>query len=505
LKVGTVTSPWKLSKSTDAPSPPPLLEEPGEASQGADPITNAAGESNKVWLWLLALGLLLLPFFVGYYSVRAWSKASVGYFGRKWPHRLLLVAISLVCAVAILLLPGGLWDTLAALVVLALGGIRAAVGFNRKCWPRLDAMVLGAVLLTLVLLEIGARTVLPFPPVFPDIRLAKLATTAPFTTDQEACTLLYPDSYPSAFAERAASAEEGKRLVLHLGDSMVYWWGGVKPEESTIGVLNRLDENVSHVSAAVAGTGPEYHLLIARRWLQRLHPDLVVLHICLTNDVAELGRAWPCCDDLPLLVKTPDGPKARCEVPRNSDDWGFLLQEAINKSPPPFLVRVATDVSLFARHLGNIFIKISSMAHRTDTGPVYSNNIESFLELVRVLRDELRTKGIPLVVVLTPYRSALDHNMPHRDKKEQQLREMQQAIESLSIPVLNAQERFAQAAREPGFEELFLNDISFDIHLSIQGHNMEAHWLYENLYQAAGWRDLVPGSAGQKEPKESNE
>lgn len=483
LQAETKTTPWKL-----------LLSEEHRSGTSLEPQKpqEAAGESHQslFWWWWLALGFLAVPFLVGL----IWAKLCARIIGRLgvpaaakllWP-----VLLVLPPAVGIALLPLGFWDKAASLILLWLGVTRALLGGRRNFWPGTDAKVLAAIGLTVVLLELGVRWLMPVAPVFPDVRSAKVVADGPFYSDEEACLLLYPEEYPEVYSERTRDVGDQDRVVLHLGDSMFYWWGGVTPEDSTVGVLNKLDRKAKHVSAAVPGTGPEFHWLVEQRWLKKLKPDLVVLHLCVTNDVAELGRPWPCCDDLPLLLKTPTGPRARCEEPRLGSEWDGSLGKAIHVSPAPFPIRVATASSVFARHAAGLFNQVSMASSRTAVGSEYPPTIESLLEIVGRIRQDLDERKIPLVVVLTPFRDALDPNVPDHQQGVINLDYLETAIRDSSVAVVNAQEPFSKAASVFGVESLFLGYIPFDIHLSRMGHRVEAEWLLRVIYDAAGLEDL---------------
>ena len=82
-------------------------------------------------------------------------------------------------------------------------------------------------------------------------------------------------------ADRRASTR-----VVVLGDSVAFGYG-VSDEQAFPYLLDTRDNGLEVVSLAVAGYGPGQELLVVKREVPELKPDIVVLAVCLRNDFVD--------------------------------------------------------------------------------------------------------------------------------------------------------------------------------------------------------------------------
>lgn len=396
-----------------------------------------------------------------------------------------LIAVAVI-VLALLVLAGaiapfGVWDR-----VLVIG--LAVAGFLRGTRPpvphgllRRDVPVVLVLIATFGLLEIAARLLLPAPPVPPEPypRLViDVDKRASFSYDPQACRMLFPAEHPELVTELAPPTTEKRARVLHLGDSIVYAWD-VPPGKTVPALLGQWDEGRSHTSLAIPGASADFHLLMVRRWWDAVHPDLVVIHLFLGNDIQEVGRGYACCEDRSLLVERDGALVARCEHPRAVSDTAVAMRHAMTTSPPPYPLRAAAGASQAARHLAVAFRRLSLLLG----SPPYSN-AQGWAETERalgVLRDEVAAHGARAVVVLPVQRAELG---PVDGRELLVPAEREDALAMcgrLGLEALDALPAMKAAAAEHGVDALFLHLFPGDSHLSEEGHRVMARWLLEAL------------------------
>jgi lysophospholipase L1-like esterase len=84
----------------------------------------------------------------------------------------------------------------------------------------------------------------------------------------------------------AASPRSGAKRAIVLGDSIAFGYG-VADEQAFPQLLDSRDNGIEAANLAVQGYGPAQELLVLQRDGLRLRPDVVVLALCLRNDLAD--------------------------------------------------------------------------------------------------------------------------------------------------------------------------------------------------------------------------
>jgi len=417
----------------------------------------------------------------------------------------------------------GLWDGVTEGVLCGAGVVLTA---HRACADWRDVALAGAsATISLVLLEAVTRALGPAPPVFPTgggvhLLLAGALRTAPpdgpaFRTEgppaalvrraltntdlarpgdttppddrppsaavatEIACSIAYGPAYVPlidvqrertiVFPDRYIPRVGAARRVLHVGDSMVY--GANVPRDQTFTAdLERLEPDVEHVNGGVSGTAPDDYFVLIRDWTARHRFDLVAMYVFTGNDLEGLDAPHPCARWQSLLVYDGGRARLRFSTPQR-DDRTIGFRWLVINSPPPYLVRaLITEHSAAAAFFGHALTAWTSRGARAGGLAVQLDHLEAIL---RSLHEELRAKGIPLVMVALPAAAALDS--PGAQDLFGQLRAIS---ERLDIPELDATSRIREALARG------LQPVQPDgSHFSETGHGLIAQWLHENLKQ----------------------
>ncbi len=382
----------------------------------------------------------------------------------------------------------GIWDDVAAAALFGFGLIIAA-----RARPLLNARqtlrrLAFSTLFGLTLLELLSRLLLPPAPSLPPAAEATLRN--PPQDAETVCGALYPDLSGHTFP-RPSSSAPGAFRVLHVGDSMVQGLG-VRLEEAFPARLGALQPEVAHLNMGMAGAGPDQELLALRAALDLRPADFVALYAYLGNDIMDIGRRYPCCDAGPLLDIPADGPLVwRCPRPR----WRLPRDYVLARSPPPYALRVAASLSVFARHANALFGRLTLALHDPALRPdgwVSIPTPERWRQARRIygaIRDELRARGLPLLVVILPYRPALlppgqrppDTALAPLGGAEVVRAELVAMLTEIHIDFVDASDLFAQAIAREGDAPWFATSYPMDAHFSARGHQLLADWLLPRL------------------------
>lgn len=134
----------------------------------------------------------------------------------------------------------GLWDSVVTGVLFGAGTVLGARGSLARAGSASIFLFVASATLSLGLAEIASRTLLPAPRAAVPSDPPRLVLDDPNATGatfhptgnwgHDACPFLFPDLYPGVFESRAPSDDGSRRVVLHVGDSMVQGYGGPMAE-----------------------------------------------------------------------------------------------------------------------------------------------------------------------------------------------------------------------------------------------------------------------------------
>ena len=97
--------------------------------------------------------------------------------------------------------------------------------------------------------------------------------------------------------------------------------------------------------------------------------------------------------------------------------------------------------------------------------------------VVEQAKAELDRKGIPMAIVMVPYRGSWEPTPAGMDERES-LREFAQSLcQDLQMVCLDGREAFNDAIQEAGTPPFFINEPVWDYHFSAEGHRLYAEWL----------------------------
>jgi lysophospholipase L1-like esterase len=281
---------------------------------------------------------------------------------------------------------------------------------------------------------------------------------APLIDVRREGTIMFPDRY----VPRAGATA----YVLHIGDSMVY--GANVPRDQTFTAhLNRLEPDVEHVNGGVSGTAPDDYFALLRAWTARQRFDLAAMYVFAGNDLGGLDAPRPCADWQSLLVYDGSRAHLRFTTPRRTEGTIGLPWLLVN-SPPPYVLRaLIVEHSAAAAFVGHALSAMSFGLH-TPGPDVQFQHLEAIL---RSVHEDLRAKGIPLVVVALPSAAALGN--PRAEEFSRGLRAISGRLDIPEIdatpPIRDALARGDQPAQADGS------------HFSEAGHVLIARWLHEHL------------------------
>ncbi len=378
----------------------------------------------------------------------------------------------------------GAWDLLVPGVILGAAFLAGALWPPGPAGRRVAGLAAAATVLSIVAAEAVVRVALPPAPYYPPPHEARL--TLPLALRDEACRAIFPDA-TDILAERTAEARTRPVRVLHVGDSMTAGTGSGR-EQAFPAVLSTLQPDVGHINAGTVGIGPDAEVLVTEAWTARVPVDLVVLHLFMGNDIHEINRAYPCCDLGPLLSETSGGLVARCPAPR----WRFPFGFHLATSPPPYFLRVFAGASALAGYAAVDLVRMAQpLADRTRfdqlAPPPYEGRWRMFGEILARMRDDLRARHLPLLVVVIPSRRTLERALGIPPTNVDMWGSLQAGMEAqrrmvataraAGLDVLDPWDVFADAMRAGDPERLFAHDCPGDFHLSPAGHALYARWL----------------------------
>ena len=483
-----------------APPPEPPREAPPAPSLFSRMTTTLAAWVNA----LRAVNIRLVAQTLGASAALTLGPLAAGWLvGSVWRRRrrqrqeglvFAILAVTLPAAAALMLDARieliGAWD---ALFVGVLAGAGLLLALHRACadWKNI-ALMLGSCLAGLFVLELASRLMLPPPPAFPSSEGPRLflsdalqaAHATGFSMTQAgatACHAIYSGDNQKDYAVYALPATwrprpDAHQHILHLGDSMVFGMG----EGRFTDYLNRLEPDVEHVNAAIPGTGPDVYLSLLRLFIARHDFAAVVIHLT-GNDFWDVDDPrYPCSDWKSLLAYEPSGVRLRFPKRPPDDLDSSRLSWLVQNSPPPFVLRAGVRVSSFAAHLAAAWV---DLARRLGHAPVEASDSvrEAHLAaILRVARDELSARHIPLVVDSFRERRLVESGIRPETGAEDT---MKRIAEDLGIATLDTWEPLVGAVRR-GIQPFTNANGPSDPHFNAAGHELIAEWLHEELPRA---------------------
>jgi hypothetical protein len=343
---------------------------------------------------IIAAAFTVLPFALG---------AMPGVFVRRRRRRrvasaFMATALAAAAVAAAVAFPAlSTWDLLLAGVLAAGGVFFGAAARRTRVGLAVSALILA------LTFEAGARLVLPEPP---QVINLDLETTLVLRRSAmvEACQLLFPELGPNWSARFGSLGAEQRPVVVHLGDSMVQGEHGPSGRLSLVDELAAHDSARRHLNAGVGATSADFQLLLLERLLALRTPEAVVLYL-YQNDPYELGQAYPCCGNGPLLAWTGGVPAPRCQGPGGPQPLSALLAT----SPPPYALRWAAQGSAGARQVLYAMARALASSRREDPGPdAWEQRLRELQVVVGLELARARGVGATPYVVVLPRRYHLE-------------------------------------------------------------------------------------------------
>jgi hypothetical protein len=433
---------------------------------------------------LVVLLLLAVPFGLGALIGRAAHDPARP---TSAPQRALLLLAPPLAALALDLWQPrlDLWDAIGVGLCLGLG-LRSATAP-----PTARAAQLA---LFCLVTELAARLLLPPGPEFAGDRTLTAPWLSPNPTrlSETTCRAIFPQLDAGQLqTSRTNHLDPQQPVVLHLGDSLLVFPPGsphgdaaADPERFPL-LLDASDPGRGHVNLGFPGASYDALLLVARTWLRAQPVEQVVLYAFLVNDLAELGRAYPCCRE--GLVEGSPGAPTVCTAPSPPTLGSARLEHLLVRSRDPIVLRVLSEWSTAMRHLRARAQSIAgsrgpwTQALDADDHRLAGDDLTARWQLTRTLlaalRDDARAAGADLLVVALPIGPDLrDGSPPQASSLRPRVDQLGAMCEQLGVPFLDAWPAF-EAAPQP-WSELFMAD---RYHLSLKGHATLADWLSERL------------------------
>ena len=305
---------------------------------------------------------------------------------------------------------------------------------------------------------------------------------SPLDRDQP-CLAMFPDDFPDSppfrrtRSARALPRRPGVRRILHVGDSMTE--GTDVPEEATfVALLNRRRPGEEHLNLGISSTGTDVHLLVVRRWIERLSPDEIVLHVFPGNDVAEMNRPYVCCGDGSLFRREGADLVEVCPRAILRVSYGRLLRQG----PSPFPLRVLASRSELARRLAYNFERYTATHVPGDILLSQPHNLDDFGAAISSLREEAARASVLLTVVVMPNRLGWDGTVPMRQAAEAAthlaiLGRLRQA----GVRFVDAWPDFEARWRRDPAEPVYQSE-TYNSHFRQAGHRLYADWVESHVW-----------------------
>jgi hypothetical protein len=436
----------------------------------------AQEDTRQYIAYLLALATLLVPLLLGLGLGLVWVRLRGVLESLIAGALLLLLPVAVAATLPMEWLRIGFYDLLLMGELSILGFLGLAHKVPRRWQRRELALLTGGLFVGCLLVEAGTRLLPGEPPAFPPpvAALLVLPESGGFPHAGINCQGLFPNLHPELVDTRNEFPARPTQ-ILHLGDSML---AGdlVDPDARTVHRLNLLTPQVSHIDAGFSGTGPDHYYLAMRRWLTEQKVDLVVWHLFLFNDAEDsMTHPYACCGNLPPLAFVDDEVSIRCQEPV---EGGFYANRFVN-SPAPYFLRVATHFSQFARYACSVAGREARKQMEAAESPEEGRRrVRAVIELAN---SELDEKGIPMAIVLVPYRGNWEPTPSGMEERESLRLFAQSLCDDLHMPCLDGREAFNEALLEAGTSLYFISEPVWDYHFTSEGHRLYSEWLQKVL------------------------
>ena len=426
---------------------------------------------------------------------------TLGWLGGRALRRTSSVPVRCAAAVAWLVLPlqaawllaeamphWSTWDLLALAALLGAGAITAEVMPNIV--KKRDLALSGAAwLVAFGVLELGARLLLPDPPMYPaaaDARLVfeerRVSDTGPASTLETGrpwrCEGLFPARYPDYFRARVPDGAE--RRVLHVGDSMVE---GVGIAKTFVQLLSDRQPGAAHINAGVSSTGPDYHFRALDAWLSVVDVSHVVQYVYLGNDFQEIGQGYFCCGGGPVVDLSGASPVALCTAP----EYGMSFTQLLANSPAPYPIRVGCEVSFAARHISRVFDYVGASVgtrYGLKLSPTaFRETLDELASLLRASHARLQAAGVGYTLVVLPSLRGMTGSADDLKQSLAMTRAVRSITGELGIRTLDPRLLLTDALRRQGVAGLYIVGSSEVIndHFNAHGHRLFADWLAKEM------------------------
>jgi hypothetical protein len=435
-------------------------------------MLNEWAESIRDWPLLISGVLLVVPFLLG---------LAIGSAGRNL--RLPTWAVGAMLALMPLLgltanwIPFGFWNLAFFGLDVALGGF---LGLGGATTPVVLAMA-GLFAVSLGAVEVMARLFLP-----PLARATLPSNPVLFVTTRRTALAAgeIPRLWPVPPGDTADQDSRKLPSVWHLGDSMVRG-SDLPPGGKATDELKPLLPGFNEVNIGMPGTGPDIQYYVLLQWLKsaRQPPVLVVHHLFPGNDLEDMDQDFHFCNGSGILEYLPSKP-----VPCRHPQWQFSIYDLLMEATPPYLVLATERYSVAAANAANSFLMLHARmdawkgrARIVDDPhpPDYERRWEHIEQIMAAERDDLRSRGIPLIVAVFPYRQSLESADPERTEASTVRRRMLDIVQRLGIQTIDAWPAFEDAVRRDGAARYFLPPQ--DIHFTLAGHQLYARLLADEM------------------------
>ncbi|MGE5126890.1 MAG: SGNH/GDSL hydrolase family protein [Betaproteobacteria bacterium] len=268
----------------------------------------------------------------------------------------------------------------------------------------------------------------------------------------------------------APPGADSRTRVIVLGDSIAAGYG-VSDEQTFPRLLDARDNGIAVENLAVEGYGPGQELLVLRRDALRQQPDVVVLAVCLRNDLV----------DSALPVALYDGVTPR-PVFRLVGGQLVLDDSPVRRTAAGRALQWLSDYSHLFNRLSALVPRPAIVQERTwryRKREVLSDADYAFrlaMALIEEMRNECRRRGIPFLIATFP-------NGVSYELRPQLQERLHAALRAEGAWVLDMGARFHALGLTPA--ELALDDVG---HLTPRGHLVSCEILEREIASQAGPR-----------------